>query len=122
MLRRVRRERRPVGRRDSKLWRRQQSGANSDTKWGREKRPSQAGPSVETGQEEVGQAGQEGQEGQESQVSLIIKKILRQQTALRTHIRRLEEGGGAGTDYAGTRGAGAGLQQEQDQNSNGKER
>ena len=105
-----------MGRRDSKLWRRQQSGANSDTKWGREKRPSQAGPSVETGQEEVGQAGQEGQ------VSLIIKKILRQQTALRTHIRRLEEGGGAGTDYAGRRGAGAGLQQEQDQNSNGKER
>ena len=86
VLRRVRRERKAVGRTDSKQWRRLQSGLNSDTRHpasllGSTERLEQV--QVE-GKEEV-----KGRRGEED-VDSIIRKILEQQTHLRSHLDRLE--------------------------------
>ena len=86
MLRRVRRERKAVGRTDSKQWRRLQSGLNSDTR-----HPASLLGSTER-LEEVGRKGKEevkGRKGEED-VDSIIRKILEQQTHLRSHLDRLE--------------------------------
>ena len=82
----MRRERKAVGRTDSKQWRRLQSGLNSDTRHpasllGSTERLEQV--QVE-GKEEV-----KGRRGEED-VDSIIRKILEQQTHLRSHLDRLE--------------------------------
>ena len=98
MLRRVRRERKAVGRTDSKQWRRLQSGLNSDTRHpasllGSTDRLEQI--QVVEGKEEV-----KGRRGEE-EVDSIIRKILEQQTHLRSHLDRLERTKRGGRETTG---------------------
>ena len=98
VLRRVRRERKAVGRTDSKQWRRLQSGLNSDTRHP----ASLLGSTERLQQVEVEGKGKEEVKGRrgEEEVDNIIRKILEQQTHLRSHLDRLERtrrgGGSAG--------------------------
>jgi len=80
VLKRIKKERKPVGRTDSKLWRKQQSGANSDTR--------HPAAMVESGEKRE----RKNSEKNQSEVNDIIKKILKQQTHLRSHLKRLEKG------------------------------